>query len=213
VLSASPTRCAAPPTPSTADTPSRSESAWWSALAYALHASSVEQETLAKKLVPTKLQEDGIVNKFQHLQMEQSHLNKQLNDETQAVLKKKEDAIAALKQAKKNQKAAQNSVERLLNTVHESTKNTDNKTLNKLFNKMGVSRDVNEERATESSKKLFKRLQECEQEVRERSERKKNVPVGVLLWAPAARFPDTRVLLTPNLLARRFGTPSSTCRT
>jgi len=61
---------------------STSESAWWAAIASALHASAVDQDTLAKKLAPLNQDgggDSGILRKFEHLQMEQNHLQKQVS--------------------------------------------------------------------------------------------------------------------------------------
>jgi len=85
-------------------------------------------------------------------------------------MKKKEDAATALQAAEKSKKSAQAAVERLLNSVDSSTKNTDSKAMSTLLSKLGVSRDVNEEKATDQSKKLFKHLQKCEEDTKNAQE-------------------------------------------
>ena len=64
---------------------------------------------------------EGIQKKYQHLQMEQSHLQSRVEDETSAALKKRSEAKYALEQAKDRKAKAQAAVERLLSSVADSS--------------------------------------------------------------------------------------------
>ncbi|GMH70955.1 hypothetical protein TrLO_g9349, partial [Triparma laevis f. longispina] len=154
-----------PPTPqpsSLVNSHDNSESIGWGAISYCLMTAATEQGQMAKTV------SEGIQKKYQHLQMEQSHLQSRVEDETSAALKKRSEAKYALEQAKDRKAKAQAAVERLLSSVADSSAPTASKTttMSGLIKKIGASREVNENKATDQSKKLFKKLQECEIEVK-----------------------------------------------
>ena len=147
--------------PSTAS--NNSESIDWAAVAYCLTTAATEVGQMNKTV------NESTHKKYQHMQMEQSHLQSQVERETGKVLKMRSEAKYALEQARDKKAKAQAAVERLLSSVADSSAPTAPKasnTMSGLIKKMKISREVNENKATDQSKKLFKRLQECEIEVK-----------------------------------------------
>ena len=138
------------------------EASWWNAVATALSDASIDYGSLVKVV------NNDTAKKMEHLQMEQIHLQTQVEKESQELLKKQSEAHTSLEQAKKEKTKAQVAVERLLSSVAGSSAPVAPKvkTMQGFMKKIGGSKEVNEGKATDQSKRLFRRLQECELEVK-----------------------------------------------
>ena len=115
VGSGSPAAGQAPPSGQAASKADNSESIDWAAISYCLATAATEVGQMLKTV------QSSTHKKYQHMQMEQSHLQAQVERETGKVLKMRSEAKYALEQARDKKGKAQNAVERLLSSVADSS--------------------------------------------------------------------------------------------
>jgi len=130
-----------------------------------LEALKTDSETLGENIT------NNHYKSLKNLQNEQSYLQEQIQKSVDQLVKRREDATARVEAAMKEKEKAVQKVQTLLSSVAQGAKakiNGEKSTSTmKILKKISGVIEKNEKQATDQSKKLFKRLQECEAEVDE----------------------------------------------